>query len=385
MTRILVVAGEASGDRLGGLLLKELRPMAPRCSFVGVGEKELEDQGVEILVPSHQLDIVGGPEALFKLPRVYYAYTMLKDMILSKKVDALLLIDYPGMNLKLAQLARSSGIPVVYYVSPQIWAWRPGRIKKIKRSVDLMVVILPFEEKIYRDAGVPVVYVGHPLLDTVKPRMAREEFRELHGLPLDKEVVAILPGSRVQELDYLLKEMVEAAAILARKRGASFVLPVAPTLSLDDVRNRWARLAGDQDLNCAIMQGDTYSAVAAADGALVASGTATLETALLGTPEVLAYRVHPITYWVGRRLARVKWLSLVNIILDRTVVPELIQSQARSHLMALEVEKVLNHGDDQRKEMACLREILGPPGASARAAEAIARFLDDRGLLDRHG
>ena len=296
-----------------------------------------------------------------------------------------MLIDYPGMNLKLAQLARSSGIPVVYYVSPQIWAWRPGRIKKIKRSVDLMVVILPFEEKIYRDAGVPVVYVGHPLLDTVKPRMAREEFRGLHGLPVDKEVVAILPGSRVQELDYLLKEMVEAAAILARERGASFVLPVAPTLSLDDVRNRWARLAGDQDLNCAIMQGDTYSAVAAADGALVASGTATLETALLGTPEVLAYRVHPITYWVGKRLARVKWLSLVNIILGRTVVPELIQSQARAHFMAREMEGVLNHGEEQRKEMARLREILGPPGASARAAEAIARFLDDRGLLDRHG
>jgi len=380
MARILVVAGEASGDRLGGMLLKELKALDPRHSFVGVGDKELEAQGTEILVPSHHLDIVGGPEALFKLPKVYYAYTMLKDMILSRKVDLLLLIDYPGMNLKLAQLARSVNLPVVYYVSPQVWAWRPGRIRKIKRSVDLMMVVLPFEEGIYKKAGVPVVYVGHPLVDVVRPRMTREEFRESYGLPRDGEVVAILPGSRGQELDYLLKEMVEAAAILARKRGTSFVLPVAPTLSLEEVRERWAGLASDSDIDCVIMQGDTYSAVAAADGALVASGTATLETALLGIPEVLVYRVHPITYWVGKRVARVQWLSLVNIILERSVVPELIQSRARASAMVRELETLLDYGGTQREEMIRLREILGPPGASARAAMAVARFLEEKGL-----
>lgn len=381
MARILIVAGEASGDRLGGLLLQELKKEAPHHSFVGVGDKELEAQGVEVLVRSHELDVVGGLEAVSRLPRLYYAYTMLKDLITSKKVDALLLIDYPGMNLRLAQLARSVGLPVIYYVSPQIWAWRPGRIKKIKRSVSFMMVILPFEEEIYRRAGVPVSYVGHPLIDIVKPQTDGRDFREGYGLPLDGELVALLPGSRKQELDYLLGEMVEAAAILARERGTAFVLPVAPTLSLGDVEERWSRLVKGRDINCVIMQGDTYSAVAAADAALVASGTATLEAALLGTPQVLVYRVNPITYAVGKRLVRVKWLSLVNIIFDAQVIPELIQSRAKVSLMVEEVERLLEgEGQELRDRMARLRDILGPPGASNRAAAEVARFLEEKGL-----
>ncbi len=381
MARILIVAGEASGDRLGGLLLQELKKEAPHHSFVGVGDKELEAQGVEILVRSHELDVVGGLEAVSRLPRLYYAYTMLKDLITSKEVDALLLIDYPGMNLRLAQLARSVGLPVIYYVSPQIWAWRPGRIKKIKRSVSFMMVILPFEEEIYRKAGVPVTYVGHPLIDIVKPQTDGRNFRKGYGLPLDRELVALLPGSRKQELDYLLEEMVETAAILARERGTAFVLPVAPTLSLEDVGERWSRLVKGRDINCVIMQGDTYSAVAAADAALVASGTATLETALLGTPQVLVYRVNPITYAVGKRLVRVKWLSLVNIILDAQVIPELIQSRAKVSLMVERVERLLEgEGRELRDRMARLRDILGPPGASNRAAAEVARFLEEKGL-----
>ena len=381
MARILVVAGEASGDRLGGMLLEELARIAPHHSFVGVGDRELGARGMEILVPSHELDVVGGVEALSRLPRLYYTYTVLKELITSREVDALLLIDYPGMNLKLAQLARAEGLPVIYYVSPQVWAWRPGRIKKIKRSVDLMMVILPFEEELYRKSGVPVVYVGHPLMDVVRPVLGREEFRGRLGLSPEDEVVALLPGSRRQELDYLLEEMVGAAAILARERGTSFVLPVASTLSLDEVKERWSRLARYGDINCVIMQGDTYSAVAAADVALVASGTATLEVALLGTPEVLVYRVNPLTYMVGKRLVRVRWLSLVNIVLGYRVVPELIQSKARAPLMARELVGLLDGGGvAMREEMARLREILGPPGASARAAQTVARFMEERGL-----
>ena len=381
MARILIVAGEASGDRLGGMLLREVKEVAPHHSFVGVGDWELEAQGVELLVRSHELDVVGGLEAVSRLPRLYYAYTMLKDLILSRKVDALLLIDYPGMNLKLAQLARSVGLPVVYYVSPQIWAWRPGRIKRIRRSVNLMLVILPFEEEIYRRAHVPVAYVGHPLLDVVKPKMGRGDFRRLYGLPLDGELVALLPGSRKQELDYLLEGMVRAAEILAKVRGTAFVLPVAPTLSLEDVEARWSRLVKDRDINCVIMQGDTYSAVAAADAALVASGTATLEAALLGTPQVLVYRVNPVTYAIGKRLVRVKWLSLVNIILGAQVIPELVQSKAKAPIMAREIETLLDGGGEEMgREMARLRDILGPPGASARAARRLAAFLEERGL-----
>ncbi len=379
MARILLVAGEASGDLLGGLLLEELRKIAPGHSVCGVGSKDLEAQGMELMFRSEEIEMVGGIEGLSRLPRIYHVYSLLKEMITSKRVDALLLIDYPGMNLKLAQVAKAVDMPVVYYVSPQVWAWRPGRIKKIKRAVDLMMVILPFEEKMYREAGVPVEYVGHPLVEVVSPRIEREGFRKSLEVPGGRRLVALLPGSRRQELDQLLGEMAAASAILSERMEVSFVLPVAPALSLEDLNRRWAGLACTEGVDCKIIKGDTYSALAAADVAMVASGTATLEAALLGVPHVLVYNAHPITYAIGKRLVRVKWLSLVNILLDREVVPELLQSKAKASLMAREVERLLDgSGEGMKSDLLRLREMLGPPGASARAAGSLAAFLKER-------
>jgi lipid-A-disaccharide synthase len=381
MAHILIVAGEASGDRLGGLLLREFHAISPGHTFFGIGSSFLKEQGVKILARSQELDIVGGPEGLSRLPRVYGVYSRLKRVIARREVDALLLIDYPGMNLRLARVAKDHGVPVVYYVSPQIWAWRPGRIKKIKDAVDLMMVILPFEEGLYRRAGVPVVYVGHPLVDVVRPEMKKEDLCRELSIPGDRELVALLPGSRRQELDYLMGEMAHAASLITQRREVSFLLPVAPTLPVERVKKQWAGLAWSKGVECFIMRDSTYSALAASQAALVASGTATLEAALLGTPQVLAYKVNPITYMVGKRLAKVKWLSLVNILLDKRVIPELIQSEATGVLMARKLEAILQGKDeDMKREFSRLREILGPPGASARAARQLAIFLKEQGL-----
>ncbi len=381
MARILVVAGEASGDRLGGLLLSAFNKLSLHHTFVGVGGPALKEGGMELIVHFQGLDIVGGIEGILRLPRVYGVYLRLKRLITRREVDALLLIDYPGMNLRLAQIAHEYGVPVVYYVSPQVWAWRPGRIKKIRRAVDLMMVILPFEEAIYRDAGVPVVYVGHPLVEMVGPDKTREQFRKELGVSDGRELVALLPGSRWQELRYHLREMAQAAGILSRERGSFFVLPVAHTLPLEDVRRHWSGLPQAKGIKCYFMKGETYNALAASDAALVASGTATLEAALLGTPQVLIYRVHPITYMIAKRLAKVRWLSLVNILLGEEVVPELIQSDANATYMAERLSALLdNEGETMREAYGRLKEVLGPPGASARAAHHLATFLREKGL-----
>ena len=381
MARILVVAGEASGDRLGGLLLREFKAIYPGHTFFGIGSSFLEGQGVKLLARSQELDIVGGPEGLSRLPKVYGVYSRLKRLITKGEVDALLLIDYPGMNLKLARVAKDHGLPVVYYVSPQIWAWRSGRIKKIKGTVDLMMVILPFEEELYRRAGVPVAYVGHPLVDVVRPEMKKEDLCRELSIPRDREIIALLPGSRQQELDYLMGEMAHAAYLISQKREVFFLLPVAPTLSVERVKRQWGRLTWSEGIECFIMKDNAYSALAASHAALIASGTATLEAALLGTPQVLAYRVNPITYMVGKRLAKVKWLSLVNILLGKEVVPELIQSEATGVMMAQRLEALLGEeGEVMKREFSRLWEILGPSGASARAARQLAEFLKERGL-----
>ncbi len=381
MARVLIIAGEASGDRLGGLLLHEFHAISPGHTFLGIGSSSLRKQGVKLLACSQELDIVGGPEGLSRLPKVYRVYSRLKRAIARREVDVLLLIDYPGMNLKLAQVAKDHGVPVVYYVSPQIWAWRPGRIKKIKGTIDLMMVILPFEEELYRRAGVNVVYVGHPLLDVVRPEMKREDLCRELSIPEDRNLIALLPGSRQQELDYLMGEMAHAAFLIAQRRKVSFLLPVAPTLTVERVKNQWAGLAWSKGVDCFIMGDGAYSALAASQAALVASGTATLEAALLGTPQVLAYKVNPITYLVGKRLAKVKWLSLVNILLGKGLIPELIQSEATGVLMAQKLEAILKEKDEGMKRgFSKLREILGPPGASARAAQQLANFLKERGL-----
>jgi len=383
MAHILIVAGEASGDRIGALLIRELKKITSRHSFIGVGGAFLEAEGVELIGRSGDIDVIGGIEGLSKLPNLYHLYMRLRELILKEKVDVLILIDYPGMNLRLAQLAHKVGIPVIYYVSPQIWAWRPGRIKKMRKTIGRMLVILPFETKIYEKAKIPVSYVGHPLIDML-PNEDREFLRKTLSIKENEMLIALLPGSRKQEIKYLLPEIAKSAVLLKRElEDVKFIIAVAPSLDEEYLHEKWTGLIGDQPIDSILIKGESLKVLLASDVAIVASGTASLEAGLIGVPQVVVYKVNPITYWIGKKLVKVRWLSLVNNILNEQAVPELIQHKMKAELIAEKTKELLF--DEEKREILRektrkLKELLGPAGASHRAALEVEEFLEGIGL-----
>jgi len=312
---------------------------------------------------------VGFTEVFSKLRLIAGVFFRLRRMLREEKPDLLILIDYPDFNLPLASAARRAGVRVFYYISPQVWAWRKNRIERIRRVVDRMAVILPFEAAIYAEKGVDVEFVGHPLLDTVKRTRSRKEALEAFGLRDAWPIVALLPGSREKEVLSLLAEMLGAAEILARDfADAQFVLPLAETVDPGLVQG----ILGQQAVPVSVLPGQMYDAVGISDAAIVASGTATLETALLQTPMVITYKISPLTAAVGKRLVRVRHIGLVNIIAGKTVVPERVQDDATAEKLAAEVKAILSdrqRSDAIRGELAGIRQKLGEPGASLRAAK----------------
>jgi lipid-A-disaccharide synthase len=297
---------------------------------------------------------------------------------LSQACRSVILIDYPDFNLPLARAAKRRGIKVLYYISPQVWAWRHGRIKTIRRVVDRMAVILPFEEAFYREAGVNVTFVGHPLLDEVKRRYARPEAMKRFGLREEATTVAILPGSRPSEAARLLPEMLGACRILMEKLSPlQFVLPLAGTLDPNLVRDMLRQFPGRVN----VIRDEIYDVVGVSDVAIVASGTATLETALLETPMVVVYRLSGFSYAIGRRFVQVNHIALANIIAGRTIVPELIQTDATPERIAAEVREIIVQRQKAREMKAALaqiREKLGTPGASDKAARLACEMLGNR-------
>jgi lipid-A-disaccharide synthase len=289
-----------------------------------------------------------------------------------------ILVDSPSTHFGVARRLKRHGIPVGYFIGPQIWAWRPGRVRAIKRLVNRMVVIFPFEEKTYHDAGVPVDFVGHPLVDIVHPTMTRAEFAARHGLDASRPIVTLLPGSRRSEIAQHYGRMMEACARLGKCsekiEGIQFVLAAAPGLSADF----FAALGGEHTVDVTRMEGATYDALAAADCAIVASGTATVEAALLGTPMVVIYRVTPVSAFILRRMIRTPFIGMVNLIAGKKVVPELIQEQFTPEAVEREVRRLLvspGARDEMRVELARVRAKLGPGGAIERAADIFARML----------
>ena len=374
----MIVAGEASGDLHGAHLVREMKAADPLLAFCGVGGQNLEAEGVRLIARSSEMAVVGLTEVFSKIRFIAGVFFRLRGMLRTEKPDLLVLIDYPDFNLRLAAAAKKAGVPVFYYISPQVWAWRKNRIHRIRQVVDRMAVILPFEKDVYAQMGVDVDFVGHPLLDAVTRTRSREEALAAFGLRDARPIVAILPGSREKEVTTLLPEMAGAAAILARDfEGAQFVLPLADTVDPALVDG----ILRGRPVPVTVLPGQMYDAVGLADAAMVASGTATLETALLGTPMVIAYRISPLTAAVGRRVIRVKHIGLVNLIAGRTLAPELIQDDATAARLAAEVKAILadrRRSDAMRRELAGIRQKLGEPGAARRAA-AIALGLMNRG------
>jgi lipid-A-disaccharide synthase len=374
----LIVAGEASGDLHGSKVAEAFRRLAPEIPVYGMGGELLRGAGAEIIIDSSQLAVVGITEVLGRIVNLFRAYRALKTRIQRKEFDLLILIDFPDFNLRLARVAKRVGIPVLYYISPQVWAWRRGRTKKIAQRVQKMAVIFPFEVPLYQEAGLEAEFVGHPLMDVLgspsvnAPPSPRPV--EWEGEPL----VALLPGSRPKEVKSLLPPMIRAAEIITRQRPkARFLVAAAPTVDLDEIREC---LPSSGPCVTAV-EGKTYQAVRAADLVIAASGTATLEIALLGKPMIIVYRVSPLSYWVGKTMIKVQWIGLVNIVAGRALVPELLQGEANGERIAEEALRILDNEGYRKEMIKGLAEVgrkLGTPGAAARVSRMALEMMEKK-------
>jgi len=363
---VYIVAGEASGDLQAARLAAAMRRLDPRLRLCGVGGAAMREAGVETEVDISELSVMGISEVVGALARVRRVYRrIVARMDSSGYPQLLVLVDFPEFNLLLARAARRRGVPVLYYVSPQVWAWRRGRVRKIRERVDAMVVLFPFEEEFYAAHGVPARFFGHPLAETVQPTRSARDTRLRHGLPAEGPLVALLPGSRVKEVDRHLPLMLQAARLLDGR--ACFAIARAPGID----RGRLQAAAAEAGRRIAIVDDDTYNLLAAADAAAVASGTATVEAALLGCPHVVVYKASALTYAVARALVRTRYIGMPNIILDAPVVPELIQRRATPAALADEIGRFLDepaHARAVRERLAGVRSALVRPGAAERAA-----------------
>ncbi len=367
--KIFISAGEASGDLHGSHLIRAMKALAPEASIACLGGPMMRRAGASVLVDNRDLAVVGLFEVFRHKDAIFGAWRKIKAYFAVEKPDLVVLIDFPDFNFLLARLAKRLGIRVFYYISPQVWAWRSGRVRTIKRLVDSMAVILPFEPAFYERYGVGVHYVGHPLLDVLDAAPPRDQASDLYRPAGASFLVGLLPGSRHSEVRSLLPILLDGALLLSQKiPGVSFILPVAPTLDPlmvgEEVKKRNAPVR--------IVSGDTYGVVRACDLVIAASGTATLETAILGSPMIVVYRVSKLTYRLGRRLIKVKYVSLPNIIAGRKIVPELLQYDATAKKIAAEASLFLTDPmklKEQRKALAEIRRELGEPGVAARVAE----------------
>lgn len=373
--QILIVAGEASADLHAARALGELQRLRPGLTAFGVGGPALRQAGLEALYPAEAICVMGLGEVLPRIPRILAILRGLARTAAERRPRVALLVDLPDFNLRLAARLKKLGIKVVYYVSPTIWAWRRGRAKEIAKVVDRMLCILPFEPKAYEGTGVAARFVGHPFAEKPPPA-SPERYRAELGLAPGRSTIALVPGSRPSEIARILPSMLGAAERLrALHPDAQFVIPLAPTIAREQLE---AHLAEHATLDVKVVEGRTAEVVGASDGALVKSGTSTLEAALMLRPMVVVYRVSWLTYVVGKMLVKIAYFSLVNLLAGRKVVPELLQREASAERMAMELERLLTDGAARETQLAGMREVrasLGEPGAPLRVAEEVAEVL----------
>jgi lipid-A-disaccharide synthase len=367
--KIMMSCGEPSGDLYAGALAVEIRRRAPDAAIFGLGGQRMMAGGGELLADYRGLSVTGLIEAARVIPRSLAVMRRLIDAARSEKPQALVVIDFPDFNFRLAAAVKPLGIPVIYYISPQIWAWRRKRMAVMKRVADRVLVIFPFEEKIYADAGVPVQFVGHPLIDLARAQEPKDLFLREIGLDARRPVVALLPGSRPNEVKRLLPVMRDATReISSRLPDVQFVIARAPSLDDHLFKLHWNRVRPIEVL------ARTDDVLAVADAAVTASGTATVQAALHGVPMAVVYRLSPMTYRLGRRFVHVDTFAMVNLIAGRRVVPELIQNDCTPAAISREVLSLLTdtaRADEIRAALAEVRRKLGGPGASGRAADAV--------------
>ena len=370
--QILISAGEASGDMYAARLATALQQRTGAKIF-GMGGPRMREAGVEIIVDAKEIAVLGITEVIHKVPTVLKILRRLRNEAARRKPAISILVDSPGTNLPLGKKLHRLNLPVVYFITPQIWAWRPWRIRAMKRILTRVLVIFPFEEAIYKDGGIPVNFVGHPLVDVVRPSKSRAEFLAEHGLDASRPIVALLPGSRPSEVGLNLPDMLDACEGLTRDLKPQFVMAAAPGIP-EQFFQRYMR----PGLAITRIAGEPYDVLASADCAIVSSGTATVEAALLGTPMVVVYRVSAPSAFILRRMIRAPHLAMVNLIAGRKIVPELIQEDFKGPRVEAEVRRLLTSTEDREKmkrDLADMAARLGAGGAIDRAAEILAAML----------
>ena len=365
-------AGEASSDLYAGLLVEELRRRWPEARFFGCAGPRMRQAGVETVVRAEELAVVGLVEVLGHLPRIYGQYRKLLAAARAMQPDLAILTDSPDFHLRLARRLKTQRVTIAYLVAPQVWAWRRGRVSVMRRTIDRLLVIFPFEEPFFRSQGVPVVYVGHPLTGLIRPHMQKSEFLRKHRLPPNRQLVTVLPGSRRGEAVRHLPPLLEAIERLYRDQATTFILPASANTGAAFFRER----IGSAPIQ--VIEGETWDAIAHADLALAASGTVTVEAALLGTPMITFYKVTALSWAIGKALVRVPFYSMVNLIAGRQIVPELMQSQFTGARLAAEAEKLLGDPaarDRMRSEL--LAEVAGPLSAGRNAIEKAGDVIEE--------
>jgi lipid-A-disaccharide synthase len=374
MRSILIVAGENSGEKHGANLVRQFKHLQPSFTFYGIGGKNMAEQDVSLLYSVEDLAVVGIFEVITHLPRIRKIFRHIKKETIKQRPVAAVLIDSPDFNLRLAKHLKKSSIPILYYISPTVWAWRTKRLRSIKKTVNKMLLIFPFEEKIYAERGIPATYVGHPLKETVKISMTKEEFFHKYRLDPEKKLVAILPGSRKSEIKFHMPILNQIIKNLSQEWNAQLILLLAENL----IETYVSSFLSKPSPSVQILSKDGYEAMAYSDIALSSCGTANLEAALLGTPVVAFYRISPLTYYAGIKLMKIKNFSIVNILAGKKIIPELIQKNFTAANLLDEIRKIFESERVRsaiKAEYEKIRLLLGENIASENAARELEKIL----------
>ncbi len=378
MSKIMISVGEASGDVHGASVARAIKELSPQAEIFGMGGQNMRSAGVEVIYDIAETGVMGLVEVLTNLPKLFALRDSLGRIMDSRQPDVLVVIDYPGFNMRLAKVAKQKGIPVVSYISPSAWAWGSGRAKEVAETVERVAAIFPFEAEVYQQAGANVTFVGHPLLDIVKPSMTKQQAFEYFDLDPAQPVVLLMPGSRRQEVNSLLTILLAAGELIARDIPAcQFVLPVASTIS----REMLQECIDKSRIAVRLISEKTYDLMNISTVALAASGTATLETSLLQVPTVIIYKVNFLTYFLGKFLVKIPHIGLPNIVAGRLVVPELLQHQVNANDIAVHALGLMTDGQIRRQTLTDLQEVkdkLGSPGAVKKVAQVILEIAGDK-------
>ena len=373
---LMIITGEVSGDLIGGSLIKELKSLHPDLKVTGIGGDRMKLAGMDLIYHSDQMAFLGFVEVVKHLPFIHQVQKKLIDKVKSEKISCVVLIDYPGFNLSIAKKLKPLGVKIIYYVSPQIWAWAKGRVKKVKRLVDKMLVVFPFEVEFYKKENVNVEYVGHPLVERINQYdfLIRDEFFSKFNLDRKKEILLVMPGSRKQEVKEIFPEVIKAASELAEKSGLQVV--VARSKNID--QKYFQQFAGSE--NFVTITDHNYELMKYSRFGIIKSGTSTLEAGYFALPMIVVYKTSPLTYLIGKQLIKLDRIGMVNIILDEMIVPELIQSDVNSEKIIHTASKILadtRFYEKIKMKLGKVREILGPKGASRKAANSILEILNE--------